>query len=107
MHQHGRSVWRQLLLANQAGFVSPAYMTWQRSGELMVMVLLGGMGTLYGAIIGAITFLLLEEWLSGLTEHWKLIFGPLIVLVAMYGRGGLVAALARWRGQPRPELRHG
>ena len=95
-----------VLLANQTGFVSPAYMTWQRSGELMVMVLLGGIGRLHGAIIGAIAFLLLEEWLSGLTEHWKLIFGPLIVLVAMYGRGGLLAALARWRTRAKPELDH-
>jgi branched-chain amino acid transport system permease protein len=82
-----------VLLANHAGFVSPAYMTWQRSGDLMVMVLMGGIGTLHGAILGALAFLLLEEWLSGFTEHWKLIFGPLLVIVALYGRGGLVALL--------------
>ena len=53
------------LLANQTEFVSPAYMTWQRSGELIVMVVLGGLGTLHGAIVGAAAFLLLEELLSG------------------------------------------
>jgi branched-chain amino acid transport system permease protein len=78
------------LLANAAEFVSPAYMSWQRSGELIIMVLFGGMGTLYGPIIGTAAFLLTEEWLSGLTEHWKAIFGPLLVLVVVFARGGLV-----------------
>ena len=69
------------LLANATEFVSPAYMSWQRSGELIIMVLLGGLGSLNGAIIGAAAYLLTEEWLSGFTEHWKVIFGPLLVLV--------------------------
>jgi branched-chain amino acid transport system permease protein len=78
------------LLANATNFVSPAYMSWHRSGELIIMVLLGGMGRLHGAIIGAATFLLLEQWLSDLTEHWKMIFGPFLVLVVVFARGGLV-----------------
>lgn len=86
------------LLANQTGFVSPSYMTWQRSGELIVMVVLGGLGSLHGAILGAAAFLMLEEWLSGYTEHWKMIFGPFLVLVALYGRGGLIGALRRIGG---------
>jgi branched-chain amino acid transport system permease protein len=84
-----------VLLANQTGFVSPAYMTWQRSGELMVMVILGGIGTLWGAILGALAFLVLEEVLSGLTEHWKLILGPLLVMVALSGRGGIAGVIER------------
>jgi branched-chain amino acid transport system ATP-binding protein len=68
------------LLANQAEFVSPAYMTWQRSGELIFMVILGGMASLHGAVLGAAAFLLLEEYLAGWTEHWKMIFGPLLIL---------------------------
>jgi branched-chain amino acid transport system permease protein len=83
------------LLANAAEFVSPAYMSWQRSGELVIMVLLGGMGTLYGAVVGAAAFVLAEEWLSGLTEHWKMIFGPLLVLIVLFARGGLVGLAAR------------
>ncbi len=86
------------LLANQSEFVSPAYMTWQRSGELIVMVVLGGLGTLHGAIIGAATFLLVEEALSGLTEHWKMIFGPLLILVVLFARGGILGLL---RGNDR------
>jgi branched-chain amino acid transport system permease protein len=78
------------LLANATDFVSPAYMSWQRSGELLIMVIFGGLGTLNGAIIGTAAFLLLEQWLSGLTEHWKVIFGPLLVVVAVFARGGLI-----------------
>ncbi len=80
------------LLANATNFVSPAYMSWQRSGELLVMVILGGVGSLHGAIMGAGTYLLLEEWLSALTEHWKMIFGPLLVLLVVFASGGLVGA---------------
>jgi branched-chain amino acid transport system permease protein len=78
------------LLANATEFVSPAYMSWQRSGELIVMVLLGGLGSLNGAIIGAAVYLLTEEWLSAFTEDWKVIFGPLLVLVVLFARGGLI-----------------
>jgi branched-chain amino acid transport system permease protein len=78
------------LLANATEFVSPAYMSWQRSGELIVMVLLGGLGTLDGAIVGAAAYLLTEEWLSGVTEHWKVIFGPVLVLIVLFARGGLL-----------------
>jgi branched-chain amino acid transport system permease protein len=65
-------------------------MSWQRSGELIVMVLLGGLGSLDGAIIGAAAYLLTEEWLSGVTEHWKVIFGPVLVLIVLFARGGLI-----------------
>ena len=89
------------LLGNAADFVSPAYMSWQRSGELLIMVILGGMGTLNGAIIGAAAFILSEEWLSGFTEHWKAIFGPLLVLVAVFAPGGLIGLVAKLRGMGR------
>jgi branched-chain amino acid transport system permease protein len=89
------------LLGNATDFVSPAYMSWQRSGELLIMVILGGIGTLNGAIIGAAAFLLTEEWLSGLTEHWKVIFGPLLVLIAVFARGGLIGVAQRLRGMLR------
>ncbi|WP_093810597.1 branched-chain amino acid ABC transporter permease [Stappia sp. ES.058] len=81
------------LLANAAEFVSPAYMSWHRSGELIVMVVLGGLGSLLGAIVGATSFLILEEVLSHITQHWRLIFGPFLVLVVLFGRGGLISLL--------------
>ena len=87
-----------VLLANHAEFVSPAYMSWQRSGEFIIMVVLGGMGTLWGAILGAATFLLLEENLSHITQHWKMIFGPIIVLVALFAPKGLAGLIRRSKG---------
>lgn len=86
------------LLANSTEFVSPAYISWQRSGELIVMVILGGVGTLDGAIIGTATYLLSEEWLSRLTENWKVIFGPILILVVLFARGGLIGLCGQiWR----------
>jgi branched-chain amino acid transport system permease protein len=83
------------LLANNTDFVSPASMYWTRSGDLMVMVILGGMGSLFGPVIGAIVYLMLEEFLSQVTEYWALIMGPLLLLIVLFGRGGIVGVLGR------------
>jgi branched-chain amino acid transport system permease protein len=85
------------LLGNEVEFVSPAYMHWQRSGELILMVLLGGSGARYGPIVGAVTYLVLEESLARFTEHWKVILGPLLVVLALFGRGGIAGIIERWR----------
>lgn len=83
------------LLATHAEFVAPAYMGWHRSGELIVMVVLGGVASLPGAAFGALALVALEEWLSHLTLHWRLILGLLIVLMALYARRGLAGLLER------------
>ena len=83
------------LLANNTDFISPAVMYWTRSGDLMVMVILGGMGTLFGPVMGAVVFLLLEEFLSQITEYWALIMGPLLLWIVLFGRGGIMGALGR------------
>ncbi len=77
------------LLVNQGEFVSPGLMHWTRSGEIMVMVLLGGMGTLAGPLLGAAVLLFLEEYLAMFTEHWMVILGPFLILVVLFARGGL------------------
>lgn len=83
------------LFANLGLFVAPAYMSWPRSGELIAMVVLGGTGSLSGAVIGALGIILIEEWLAELTQHWKVIFGPLVVLVAIFARGGIIRLIER------------
>ncbi len=86
------------LLANLTEFVAPTYMSWQQSGELLVMVILGGVGSLDGAIIGSIAYLVADEWLSGVIENWQVIFGPILVLVVLFARGGIIGLSARlWR----------
>ncbi|MGH6948969.1 MAG: branched-chain amino acid ABC transporter permease [Kiloniellales bacterium] len=77
------------LIANQTEFVSPAFLEWRYSGEILVMVVLGGMGTLLGPVVGAIAFLLLEEFLSQWTQHWMIVLGPLLLLVVLFARRGL------------------
>ncbi len=86
-----------VLLANEAEFVSPAYAAWGRSGSLMVMVLLGGAGSLHGAILGAALVVLFEEGLGRVTPHWPLIFGPLLVLSVLFLRRG-IAGIGRGDG---------
>jgi branched-chain amino acid transport system permease protein len=87
------------LLANHTNFISPAMMHWTRSGDLIVMVVLGGLGSLFGPLIGAVTFLLLEETLSRVTQYPDLILGPLLLLVAIYVHGGIAGLLGgRLRG---------
>ena len=83
------------LLANQSLFMSPAIMHWSRSGEIMVMVLLGGTGTLFGPVVGAVVLLALENTLSGYTEHWQAILGPILVLVVLFARQGLFGLVQR------------
>jgi len=77
------------LLANHTNYISPAMMHWTRSGDLMVMVVLGGMNAMFGPLIGAMTFLLLEEALSHITDYPNLVIGPLLLAVAIYVNGGI------------------
>jgi branched-chain amino acid transport system permease protein len=77
------------LLANHTNFISPAMMHWTRSGDLMVMAVLGGMYSMFGPLIGTTTFLVLEEVLSRFTDYSNIIIGPLLLLVAIYARGGI------------------
>lgn len=81
------------LLANQTEFVSPAYTAWQRSGELIFVLVLGGLGSLHGAILGAAAFTILADVLSHYTENWAMIFGPILILVVLFARGGIQSLL--------------
>ena len=85
------------LLANHTDFVSPAMMYWTRSGDLIIMVVLGGMGSVIGPVFGAMALLVLEETLSGITEYWQIILGPLLLLVVLFARGGIDGLLGKVR----------
>ena len=82
------------LIANQTEYVSPGLMHWTRSGEILIMVLLGGMGTLFGPVLGAATLLLLEEFLSIYTEHWMVYLGPFLILVVLFAKHGIYGIIA-------------
>jgi len=81
------------LFANLTLFVSPSIMHWTRSGEILMMVILGGIGSLIGPVFGAAAYLILENVLSRLTEHWQAVLGPLLILVVLFSKSGLYGLL--------------
>ncbi|MBI1905690.1 MAG: branched-chain amino acid ABC transporter permease [Rhodocyclales bacterium] len=86
--------------AAQFGFVNPELLSWHQSGIALMMVLLGGMGTLFGPVLGAFAMILLEQLFQGLTEHWLLVMGGFIIAVVLFlphGLYGLAAQLGRKR----------
>jgi branched-chain amino acid transport system permease protein len=87
------------LMANFARFASPDMLHWTKSGEFMIMVILGGVGTLLGPVFGAIALLGLESTIAGWTEHWQFVLGIVLVLLVLFVPGGLqrVFALLRRR----------
>ena len=82
------------LFADLNRFVSPSMMSWQMSGELIVLVILGGTGRLFGPVAGAILYVLLEFALGGLTERWQLFLGFILLGVVLFARGGIVGLVA-------------
>ena len=81
------------LLVNQTAYLTPEFMNWTRSGEIMFMVILGGIATLIGPVLGAAALLLLEDLLAAWTVHWQIILGPILVLVVLFTRRGLAGLL--------------
>jgi branched-chain amino acid transport system permease protein len=88
------------LLGNFNNFFSPEMIGWTRSGELIFMVVLGGAGTLFGPVLGAIAFVVLEEFLSSYTVYWPLIFGPFLILVVLFAREGLEGLFSKLERGP-------
>jgi len=87
------------LLAAQSGFVNPELLSWHQSGNVLLMVILGGSGTAYGPIIGAFALLLMEELFSSLTRHWQLWLGSAIVALVLFMPGGLSRLHSRLRAR--------
>lgn len=77
------------LLGNLTEFLTPEYMHWFRSGELMIMVMVGGMGTLFGPLFGAFAYLMVEDFLANFTEYWQFYFGPMLIVLVLFAKQGL------------------
>lgn len=82
------------LFADLNGFVGTTMLGWHRSGELIVIVILGGVGRLYGPLAGAMLFVLMETWLGGITRYWQFYLGIILLFVVLFARGGLLGILA-------------
>jgi len=96
------------LFANHQQFLSPVYMNWLRSGEFLIMVILGGVGTIYGGVIGAVGLLTLEEILEGFVgkDYWQMVLGPLLVLLVLFANRGIYSLVPHQvRGVPMFILR--
>jgi branched-chain amino acid transport system permease protein len=95
------------LSAMQFGFVNPELLSWHQSGNVLLMLILGGLGSLYGAVVGAFAFVALEELYSSLTTHWQLLLGGTIVLLVVFLPGGLSSVGGRFRrtlvGEPEDD----
>jgi len=93
------------LAAAKEGYVNPELMAWHQSGVVLMMLILGGMGTLFGAVIGTFSYVLLQEWFSTLTKHWPLLMGGFIIVTVLFfpeGLAGVPQTLAtRWRAKSR------
>ncbi len=90
------------LFANHQEFLTPEYMNWFRSGEIMIMVIMGGMGTVFGPVFGAIAFLSLEEILADDAllgkDYWQMVFGPMLVLLVVFFKRGMFGSMPNsWR----------
>lgn len=81
------------LFADLNRFVSPTMFSWQMSGEIMIFIILGGVARLCGPIIGAVTFVMLEHFLGGLSEYWHIYLGVLLLIIVLFARGGLVGLI--------------
>jgi branched-chain amino acid transport system permease protein len=87
------------LMANYSKFVSPDMLHWTKSGDLMIMIILGGTGTLIGPALGAVVLVGLETFLTSWTEHWKFFLGPILILIVLFSTGGLTSLFNGFGGK--------
>lgn len=81
------------LFADLNRFVSPTMFSWQLSGEIIILVILGGVGRLFGPVAGAAVFVALEHWLGGLTDFWLIWLGAILLGIVLFARGGIVGLM--------------
>lgn len=90
--------WAGALFADLNRFVSPSMFSWQVSGEFIVFIILGGVGRLFGPVVGAVLFVALEHFLGGLSDYWHVFLGLLLLAVVLFARGGVIGILSGRRG---------
>jgi branched-chain amino acid transport system permease protein len=87
--------WAGALFADLNRFVSPTMFSWQTSGEIMVFIILGGVARLLGPVVGAVVFVTLEHFLGGISSHWHVFLGLLLLGIVLFGRGGMIGMVSK------------
>ena len=83
------------LYADLNRFVSPTMFSWHTSGEIMIFIILGGVARLFGPIVGAATYIILEHLLGGVSQYWQIYLGAILLFVVLFAKGGIIGALSR------------
>jgi branched-chain amino acid transport system permease protein len=81
------------LFADLNRFVSPTMFSWQMSGEIIIFIILGGTARLFGPVVGAVAFVMLEHFLGALSDYWHIYLGALLLVIVLFARGGLIGLL--------------
>lgn len=82
------------LFADLNRFVSPSMFSWQLSGEIMIFIIIGGVGRLFGPVAGALVFVGLEHFLGGLSDFWHIYLGLLLLAIVLFGKGGVIGMIS-------------
>lgn len=83
------------LFADLNRFVSPVMFDWHTSGQIMVFIILGGVARLFGPIVGASLYILLEHFLGGMSEYWQIYLGAILLFMVLFAKGGIIGRLAK------------
>ena len=83
------------LFADLNRFVSPVMFDWHTSGQIMVFIILGGVARLFGPIVGASLYILLEHFLGGVSEYWQIYLGAILLFMVLFAKGGIIGRLSK------------
>ena len=86
------------LFADLNRFVSPNMFSWQLSGEFIVFIIIGGVGRLFGPVVGALVFVGLEHFLGGISDFWHIYLGVILLLIVLFSKSGLIGLIAKKGG---------
>jgi branched-chain amino acid transport system permease protein len=83
------------LFADLNRFISPSMFSWQLSGEFIVFIIIGGVGRLFGPVIGALIFVWLEHLIGGISDYWHIFLGFILLAIVLFGKGGIIGLVCR------------
>ena len=83
------------LFADLNRFISPTMFSWQLSGEFIVFIIIGGVGRLFGPVIGALVFVGLEHFLGGISDYWHIYLGLILLVIVLFSKTGVIGLIGK------------